>query len=113
MDLIDRQAAIECLNGKMKLSDFENAQIVQDFLARVVEKILDLPSARRWIPVGERLPEYGEKVLVTDDDGVTCGYLAEMWDGDFSWEEWHDTHRYLIEPTAWMPLPEPWKGDEE
>ena len=48
-DLIDRQAAIECLNGEMKLSSFENAQIVQDYLVRVVEKLYDLPSAHFYL----------------------------------------------------------------
>ena len=51
-DCISRQEAIECLNGEMKLSSFENAQIVQDYLVRAVEKLYDLPSAQRtgrWI----------------------------------------------------------------
>ena len=73
---------------------------------------IELPSAQpeQWIPVSERLPKEGEQVLVTDDAGglatidVDCGYFDEEY-GRFEW-----FHSQNV--TAWMPLPEPWRGEE-
>lgn len=60
-----------------------------------------------WIPVTERLPEKGEKVMACDIDGdIMLGWMHDR------------THLCAVDDyykniTAWMPLPEPWKGDEE
>ena len=64
----------------------------------------------KWVPVSERLPEEGVQVLVTDDAGglatidVDWGYFDEEY-GRFEW-----FHSQNV--TAWMPLPEPWRGEE-
>ena len=65
-----------------------------------------------WIPCSERLPELDDEVLVTDDNGelrhcIFCT-LGETWCGFITYEE-----GMRIIATAWMPLPEPWKGEEE
>lgn len=65
----------------------------------------------RWIPVTERLPEEHTRVLVCDRTSV---YMANLNDG---W--WYFSPAEIgtcvaqSHITAWMPLPEPWKGDEE
>ena len=64
----------------------------------------DVPQ---WIPCSERLPYSQEDVLCDDDGRVTIGYYTDEEVG------WHDTHSYRIYPTAWMPLPEPWKGEAD
>lgn len=68
----------------------------------------------RWIPVTERLPDYGEVVQITDGIEVGHGYLegvnttvgiALLWHSPFcDIDEEHITH--------WMPLPEPPKDGE-
>lgn len=78
-----------------------------------IHHIMELrPAAEpRWIPCSDRLPEEEVQVLVTDDAGglatidVDCGYFDEEY-GRFEW-----FHSQNV--TAWMPLPEPWKGEED
>ena len=59
-----------------------------------------------WSYTVENLPEYGEEVLVTDGEGV--------WIDSFD----YDGHPYLSDTgieiddvIAWMPLPNPYKGE--
>ena len=106
-DLICRQAAIEVLLTAAHIN-------LSDGQAYFLEKALnEIPSAQpeQWIPVTERLPEEEVQVLVTDDAGglatidVDCGYFDEEY-GRFEW-----FHSQNV--TAWMPLPEPWRGEED
>ncbi len=66
----------------------------------------------RWIPVEERLPEYGVRVLETDmyeEDDCTGIWTREedKDDADGCWHDEHDWWHALDEVTHWMPLPEP------
>ncbi len=95
-----------------KLVDYEDTGLspeeverVNDFeltsTARLLEKLSRERNKHRWIPVGERLPEDGVKVLVTLNGGlvITTRYSNNRWD------LWADD-----EVIAWQPLPEPYKG---
>lgn len=55
-----------------------------------------------WIPCSERLPEVNGDYLVTGRQGAVNKRKYE--DG-----RWYGNWAVL----AWMPLPEPWGGDEE
>jgi len=60
----------------------------------------------KWIPVTERLPEGKQEVLVTEYGDTDIGRRFEG--------RWLD--RYgdkMKDVTAWMPRPEPYKGDKE
>lgn len=64
----------------------------------------------RWIPVSERLPEVGQRILVYCESKTikmhvtTCTYMA----GRFGSKQFS---RHVRNVTHWMPLPEPPKED--
>lgn len=115
MDLIERQAAIEAvevLHGGCITNDVKNF---------VRYQLLSVPSAPRWIPCEERLPEEPFGCLVSyhgfmltphgeiEYDAIypeLLGYDGDGWNN--SEGECVDN---MIDVTAWMPLPEPWKGE--
>ena len=79
-----------------------------------------MPSAQpepKWILCSERLPEepYGCLVTVWDTNPVTMDEFENIlpyfvgWDG----EQWNDGdgEQCPFEVVAWMPLPEPYRGD--
>lgn len=62
-------------------------------------------SEPQWIPVREKLPERRKHYIVTDFGDVEEAYYTS--DG-----HWFSVDgNKLKDVTAWMPLPEPWKGD--
>ena len=62
---------------------------------------------QKWIPVSERLPKSNQIVLVTEDGEVKlCTY--EHWYG-----YGYGFYGSRGNVTAWMPLPEPYKGEQK
>lgn len=58
---------------------------------------------QKWTPVSEGLPEYKMQVLTIDKDGdYELNHIVDEEDGEWYWGH----------PIAWMPLPEPWEGEE-
>ena len=62
-----------------------------------------------WIPCSERLPETDEVMLVTAQPkkGAPNVNRAYYMDG-----HWHGSGS-MSNVVAWMPLPEPWKGEDD
>ena len=110
-DLISRQAAIDALCEDYCYGHHDCKRYPKCENLRAIQK---LPSAQPWIPCSERLPEHdGEKYLVTlysdriNVVSVRISYCYMNRDG-----YWSDVPvGYKV--TAWMPLPEPWKGESE
>jgi len=101
-DYIDRQAAIEAVK---KIPDL-TVYAYWSFL----DTLNNLPSAQskqQWIPVTERLPDKMGTYLVTLDYKEHGTGVMSLW---FHNEEIGWDLRVADEVTAWMPLPEPWKG---
>lgn len=124
MRLIDTDAAIDALwKALYKYEDKTEKQFIEseeldvaDWIQHRIfvqnmsdidrQTILALPSAHQWIPVSERWPDDDGVYLVTYK-GVTNVAL-------FAWGGWtigtEDGMGQAL-PDAWMPLPEPYKGE--
>lgn len=105
------------------IHQFDGRDVEDEFIEDVLESAADMleQDAQGWISVKDRMPEYGEQVLLTaygwSDTTVYIGQLKHM-DAETSWltgitskeSEWCIRGwSYLREPvvTHWMPLPEP------
>ena len=99
-DLISRQGVIDYV---LEHGFYCDTEADKEYTAELIRTVF--PSAQQWIPCSERLPHSQEDVLCDDDGRVTIGYYTDEEIG------WHDTHSYRIYPTAWMPMPEPYRED--
>ena len=106
-DYISRQAAID--------APFKKFDADTGVTWIPLEHIEQLPSAQpeqRWIPCSKRVPEEDEQVLVYLHDSPYIAWIdsnGEWNTEDFTLDKEEDRED---EPIAWMPLPEPWKGEK-
>lgn len=84
-----------------------------------VEESLDTFTVPQWIPVTERLPDEEKKtywVCTNGGDQHECRWtnVNPIWTNATT--DWHwnifDIPQFS-KVIAWMPLPEPWRGEEE
>lgn len=83
----------------------------------VAEAIFNAPTIeaepvkhRRWIPVNERLPKQGQEVICQCRARIIKVLKLDA-DGDWYQDASHCYMRGFV--IAWMPLPEPYKGEGE
>lgn len=91
------------------------------------EKVLKVLNRLNWIPVSEKLPEVNQRVLVTSY-GRVCYAMMISADGNSGYPVFklQDSlnEKVVCETTvhsefttsritAWMPLPQPYKGESE
>ena len=90
---------------------FADAEDVLDEAATALEQLRDeseklKAQVPRWIPVEERLPEPGERVLATD-----CGFVGEFYiNKRGKWQRYNVNCSELLmalDILYWMPLPAP------
>lgn len=77
-----------------------------DDIQKVREYVSDT-NVGKWIPVSERLPD--KKGLYLVSHGENYSVCIEEFNGI---RHFSTIHNYS-QPKAWMPLPEPYKGEEE
>ena len=96
-------------------SQFNKSMVSTDVLLDVAtpidvalrKRIAELEAAQRWIPVSERLPQIGVRVLFYNN------FITNIHKGWFSGDEWTSdigifyNGDKLKRITHWMPLPEP------
>ena len=101
-ELKERIAMLDVTAVFKSLGEMEHIEKVANLKAeldRAAARIAELEAERRWIPVSERLPEEGHKVLVLLTDGAIS--IDLIYGNDFLYENW------VGDITHWMPLPEP------
>lgn len=114
-DLISRQAVKELAHKQIREKYCGTALKEQrDFYIKLADSIIDLlPSAYHephWIPVTQALPEDDTVVLVCGKNG---GIYTAIHNNSKTWTRgwWKmNSKNHYCNPTAWMPLPEPYKG---
>lgn len=93
----------------------------QDDIDTAIEmaiEALEQEPKTEWIPVGERLPENFQRVLVTvvNYDGYKVVRVAEYYGRQRvfqikeNYEHWEVEEKGLL---AWRPLPDPYKSESE
>ena len=115
-DAISRQAVMDGL-GKYH----EGADLHIDGLTYAYDLVCKLPSVStektgRWIPVSEKLPEENEYIgdvckyyLIQDEYGdMHVAHLSNV-----GWIPMDSLKAIGNEVIAWMPLPQPYKGESE
>lgn len=82
----------------------------RDWLKRFKELSLETKTSD-WIPVTERLPEVWKSVLVTSGHLRVRDIRIAFVNENMEWcSIWSSCEPDIL---AWMPLPEPYKGDEK
>jgi len=110
-ETIYRQDAIDLLqkwSDGYKYIETETELAIKDFQ--------HLPSAQQWISCSERLPRVADCYVVTRQIGSDLIVSACYFDGINNWHDdnWINHERnYLTDIVAWMPLPEPYKEEEQ
>ena len=108
-DLISRQAAIEEIKAVFEWHDTVTME-------RMIEHFNNLPSAQpeqRWIPCSERLPAYGEDVLISIGGYCNVGHIVLA--NEEEQYNWYFSGWYHLpnDVDAWMPLPAPYRKEGE
>lgn len=105
-ELIYKRAAIDAMCDNCETV---NADCAHYPCSRYVA-VENLPPAQQWIPCSERPPKVREWVLCQCRAGI-MDVLRLTEDGDWNKDYPHtDYMRNFV--IAWMPLPEPYKGED-
>ena len=98
----------------VELMDSDLDHLQRDDWREVIQIVTDAPTIApepHWIPVEQALPEDERNVLITYYDEITVGWYRASEDTWLIYEG--DANVEPEEVTAWMPLPEPYRGEEK
>lgn len=115
-DLISREDAIKAIFSKPACHGSDGSWYHSDDIR---DAINSTPSADRpqgeWIPCSERLPEPQVEVLYSLEGCVSVAFMTNRnYTGETVELHWEDLETGItICPEAWMPLPEPWEGEND
>lgn len=111
-----KMADLISIDAVMELFDWWEHEYdeIDSYIRNIRQDVLTLPTIEaepRWIPVTEKLPETDGIYLITD---ASCGYEdvreSFYYHNDVDYDDPYWDYNNV---TAWMPLPEPYRGVEE
>ena len=125
--MTNKEAAIWLLNLSADIGQAEHQSLwhYEQALTEIREMLeQDVPDTNigKWISVSERLPEPNaldgnvvKYYLVQNEYGdMMVASLQQSPDGTVTW--WEQMYHFGVgftDVVAWMPLPEPWKGESD
>ena len=110
-DLIYRQHAINAIENT-------ECELLAEEWDELTDAIKQVPSAQQWTPVSEGAPKENGKYLVSVEksewDGTTRRSVRTMTYNkrEVAPFQWGHYEIYSGKVTAWMDLPEPYKGGD-
>ena len=98
----------------LRLAEYEDTGFEPEEIKGLVDKIIGLSKLvmADWVPVEEQLPEVGEYVIGTNKYDEVLVYR-------YGWNSPHTKKMFFslcgaaVDITAWMPLPEPYRLEQE
>ena len=93
---------------------FENCSNCSLLSEEQVLELIDMtPTIDMWIPCSERLPAYGEDVLISIGGYCNVGHIVPV--NEEEQYNWYFSGWYHLpnDVDAWMPLPEPYKENSD
>lgn len=105
---IDGEALLKELTCDFTGTPFHgNKKVTIGEVRRIIESMPTLTPQNEWISVEDRLPEFDERVFVTDGFYVGEGYINPS-------AQWFRSNGFqrLSDITHWMPLPAPPEKEE-
>ena len=104
-DCVSRQETLDTIIKELCIKDESYLLQSEKAIYNVVKNMPSVTPTQRWIPVSERLPEVGEKVL--------CQCQANIYEVlKLTVDGWyHDNNHCYMSGfvIAWQPLPQPYK----
>lgn len=102
--------AIEEIKSRISTTEYVGGSYVDCVDLEALKLAIKALEAQKWIPCSERLPEVGRSVLFSRRSMCTREGCLQA-DGKW-WQYWWDEMLNADQVTAWKPLPEPYREDE-
>lgn len=111
MTIEERQEAAKWFQNRASHTSMPGAKMMFERAAEALSEGMQ----PHWIPCSERLPERGTSILMASRQGwVAEGEYKGVIDGRHLWIEYRWSASLTNgEIIAWMPFPEPYRGETE
>lgn len=95
----------------------EHLEIEKKITSKAIARVKELSKKQKendWIPCSKKKPKVGVDVLIRFEHNCAVGFYSN---GNWNINSGNGYYTGLTEsedqPVAWMPLPEPWEGEQE